>query len=58
MFRCQDPVGAPIIMKPEAEKYVKEAFELWAKRSQKPWTLDISYLKDYGIEINGIKQKL
>jgi hypothetical protein len=46
------------LKKPEAEKYVKEAFELWSKRSQKSWTLDISHLKDYGIDINGIKQKL
>lgn len=27
-------------------KYVNEAFEVWQKRSQKKWTLDISYLEE------------
>lgn len=31
----------------EAEKYIKECFKLWNKRSQYDWKLDISYLDKY-----------
>lgn len=32
----------------EAEAYVAACFEVWAQRSQHPWHLDISYLRQYG----------
>lgn len=35
----------------QAETYVIECFKLWAERSKKTWTLDLSHLKEYGIEI-------
>jgi hypothetical protein len=35
----------------EAIKYVHESFKIWKKRSSKKWTLDLSYLKKYGLEI-------
>lgn len=45
------------LTKKRAEKYVKEAFELWALRSTKKWALDISYLSEYGIDTNKIKAR-
>lgn len=33
----------------QAEKYVFECFNIWQKRSQFKWKLDISYLKQFGI---------
>lgn len=39
-----------------AEAYVSKAFECWRKRSQQEWKLDISVLKDYGIDIAKIKK--
>jgi len=30
----------------EAEKYVSESFDIWAKRSEKEWKLNISYLDE------------
>lgn len=41
--------------KKEAETYVKEAFETWFNRSQMTWTLDLSYLKQYGIDLEKLK---
>lgn len=35
----------------ETKKYITKAFEKWAERSTKEWTLDISVLQEYGIEI-------
>ncbi len=35
----------------EAEDYIEQAFQKWHERSQKEWKLDISVLKDYGIEV-------
>jgi len=35
----------------QASKYIEEAFNLWAKRSKKTWTIDISHLEEYGIDI-------
>ena len=32
--------------KTEAEKYIKEAFETWNKRSEQEWQLDISKLEE------------
>ena len=34
----------------ETETYVLDAFEVWRHRSSKPWSLDISVLRDYGID--------
>lgn len=39
------------LTKSNAEKHIQHAFEIWAKRSSKNWTLDISYLKEYGIKL-------
>lgn len=41
----------------KAEAYVTEAFKVWAERSTKKWTLDISHLEEYGIDLSKIKQK-
>lgn len=35
------------ISKIKAESYVKSEFEIWAARSQKSYTLDLSYLENY-----------
>jgi hypothetical protein len=43
------------LKKSEAEGYIKVAFETWAKRSEKEWKLDLSHLKEYGIEIKEVK---
>lgn len=40
-----------------AEAYIEAAFKVWAERSQKQWTLDISHLKEYGIDISTLKGK-
>ena len=45
------------VTKDEAEKYISEQFLLWAWRSKRKWTLDISILKDYGIDISKLKVK-
>lgn len=39
-----------------ADTYINKAFECWKERSQKEWELDISSLKDYGIDISKIKK--
>ena len=39
----------------DAEAAIKKSFEVWRKRSEKEWTLDISLLSDYGIDISKIK---
>lgn len=39
------------LKKKEAEQYIAEAFAVWEKRSRKSWTLDISYLERYGIDV-------
>ena len=33
----------------EADKYIKDCFLLWNKRSSKIWKLDLSYLSLYGV---------
>jgi len=40
----------------DAEESINKSFEVWEKRSQKQWKLDISILKDYGIDISKIKE--
>lgn len=39
----------------EAEKYIKQAFQTWLDRSKKEWTLDLSSLKEYGIDYEKLK---
>jgi 5-methylcytosine-specific restriction endonuclease McrA len=45
------------LKKIEAEKYIDEAFALWAVRSNNNWLLDLDHLKEYGIDITKIKEK-
>lgn len=45
------------LSKNKAEEHIKNAFEKWADRSKKSWTVDISSLKDYGIDISKLKGK-
>lgn len=40
----------------KAEACIAEAFRVWAMRSQKEWTLDISHLSEYGIDVGKIKE--
>lgn len=35
----------------QAEKYIAESFKKWAERSKKKWTLDLSYLQEFNIEV-------
>lgn len=37
--------------KVDAKKYIKQVFDIWEKRSLKKWKLDITLLKDFGIDI-------
>ncbi len=39
------------LSKKKAEKYIADAFMIWAERSSKTWNVDISILKEYGIKI-------
>ena len=39
------------ISKKKAEKYIESQFLIWSIRSKKEWKLDLSILKDYGIDI-------
>ncbi len=32
-----------------AQKYISKSFEIWARRSEEEWTLDISYLESLGM---------
>jgi 5-methylcytosine-specific restriction endonuclease McrA len=36
----------------DAELYIEGCFEVWHRRSRHPWTIDLSYLKEFGITIN------
>lgn len=40
-----------------AKEYVREAFAQYEARSKKNWKLDISYLKEYKINIKDLKEK-
>ena len=41
----------------KAEQYVEQSFKVWKERSAQDWTLDISILSEYGIDITKIKNK-
>jgi hypothetical protein len=43
------------LTKKEAEDYINKSFQLWQKRSEKIWKLDISVLESYGIDITKLK---
>lgn len=43
------------ITKKKAERYILHAFEEWGRRSSHQWKVDISHLKEYGIDISKIK---
>ena len=45
------------LTKAEAGKVISEAFSKWVERSKKSWTVDISQLKDYGIDISKLKKE-
>jgi len=45
------------LKKRQAEEYVGEAFELWQERSKNQWTLDLSLLKQYGIDLEKLNTK-
>jgi hypothetical protein len=36
-------------------KYIKDSFKLWLERSNKKWTLDLSFLKKHGIDVTKIE---
>jgi hypothetical protein len=40
------------IDKASANRYVDTVFKIWETRSQKEWQLDISILKEFGVEVN------
>lgn len=44
------------LKKKEAEAYIAEAFKVWQARSQQKWTLDLSHLKEYGIDLSKLKK--
>ena len=41
----------------KAEQYVVDCFQTWGSRSTKRWKLDITHLKDYGIDIRKLKNR-
>jgi hypothetical protein len=44
------------LSRPVARAEIEKAFRVWEKRSQREWALDISKLRDYGVDISGIKK--
>lgn len=42
----------------QAEKVIQRAFDVWAERSEVEWTLDISILSDYGVDMSKIKEPI
>jgi hypothetical protein len=45
------------LTKKKAEDYIVNAFQVWFERSAKKWTLDISILSQYGIDLSKITVK-
>jgi len=45
------------LKKRPAEEYIGEAFELWQERSQHQWITNLSYLINYGIDVNKLKNR-
>lgn len=44
------------LKKREAEEYIDQAFATWRERSKLQWTLDLSLLKQYGIDPDKLKE--
>ena len=44
------------LTKAQAEEQIKKAFLKWLERSKKDWTVDISNLENYGINISKLKE--
>jgi hypothetical protein len=42
--------------KDKAVKLINDSFVLWQKRSKKKWTIDVSSLKEFGIDIESFKK--
>jgi hypothetical protein len=40
----------------QANDYINNAFKIWSERSKKIWKLDLSYLKEYGINIDKVSK--
>lgn len=40
-----------------ANNYIKSSFDLWSKRSKKQWSLELSFLKSFGIEVSAIESE-
>lgn len=40
----------------QTDAYLKRAFTIWAERSQYQWTIDISHLKTYGIDVTKLRK--
>ena len=45
------------LTKKQAEEEVKAAFTHWRERNKSEWTLDLSYLKRYGIDPEKLKEQ-
>lgn len=41
----------------EAQSHVKRSFEEFNRRSKHQWTLDVSYLEKYGIDVSQLQQR-
>ena len=41
----------------QAKAHVKESFETFNRRSKHQWTLDVSYLEKYGIDVSQLQQR-
>jgi hypothetical protein len=54
---CRHLMKINKLTKKKAEEYIAQSFEIWAERSKKQWTLDISILSDYSIDVSKIKQR-
>jgi hypothetical protein len=45
------------LKKQEAEECIDEAFRLWRERNKNEWILDLSILKQYGIDPDKLKEE-
>lgn len=39
----------------QTNDYVRQCFQVWQERSQHEWTLDISYLEEFGINASSLR---
>lgn len=40
--------------KDKAVKLIEDSFKIWEKRSKKKWTLDLSHLSEYGLDVESL----